>query len=66
MNFKPRTSREINQHRIEVLLKKVKKGVMSKQEASQELNERFRRLMKDNIGMYEELHPKYIKLYKTL
>jgi hypothetical protein len=66
MNYKPRTSREINQHRIEMLLKSVKKGNRSKEEAAQELNERFERLQGENIGMYEELHPKYIKLYKTL
>jgi hypothetical protein len=66
MSFRPRTSREINLHRIEVLLKKVESLKMSKQEASKELNQRFKRLQEDNIGMYDDLYPKYIKLFKTL
>jgi len=64
--YKPRTCNEINQFRIETLLKKVRKGTMSKQEAASELNERFKRLQKENIGMYDEMYPKYINLFKTL
>ena len=64
--YKPKSSSEINQHKIEVLLKRVKKGITSKQEAAGDLNSRFKRLMNDNIGMYDELYPKYINLFKMV
>ena len=63
MAYKPRTSSEINLHRIEVNLKKIKNGTISVQEAA--LNKRFERLRKDNIGMYEDLYPKYIQIVKN-
>ena len=66
MSFTPKTSREINIHRIEVMLKKVRKQTVSKQDVSADLNQRFRRLQQDDQLTYDELYPKYIKLFKTL
>jgi len=66
MSFKPRTSKEINIHRIEVLLKKVRKNLMSKLEATKELNQRFTRLQADDILTYDDLYPQYLNLFKSL
>lgn len=62
MSFKPRTSSEINLFNIEKTLKKINNGKMTLNEASEDLNWRFGRLKTDNIGMYEELYPKYITI----
>ena len=64
MSFKPRTSNEINLFHIEKTLKKINNGKMSLIEASSDLNYRFERLKKENIGMYEELYPKYMTIAK--
>ena len=66
MSFAPKTSREINIHRIEVMLKKVKKLVITKQEVATDLNDRFRRLQQEDQLTYDELYPKYINLFKTI
>jgi hypothetical protein len=66
MSFSPKTSREINIHRIKVMLKKVKKQEVTKQEVSADLNQRFRRLQQDDELTYDELYPKYIKLFKAI
>lgn len=62
MGYQPRTASEINLFKIETSLKKINKGQMTINEASSDLNWRFGRLKKDNIGMYEELHPKYLTM----
>jgi len=59
-----KSSSEINQSHIESMLKKVKKGTLTKQEAAGDLNKRFMRLKNDNIGMYDDLYPVYINLFK--
>ena len=64
MSFKPRTSSEINLFNIERSLSKLKKGTVSPNEVSKDLNWRFGRLKNDNIGMHEELYPKYVDLMK--
>jgi hypothetical protein len=64
--YKPKTCTEINLNNIERLMKKVKKGILTKQETATDLNNKFARLKGQNIGMYDELYPKYIKLFKTL
>ena len=66
MGYKPKTSQEINLHKIETTLKKVKQKKIPKIDAAKILNKRFVRLESENIGMYEELYPKYIKLFKIL
>ena len=62
--WKPRTCEEINIHMIETSFKKLKKGQMSLKQAN--LNKRFDKLKRDNIGMWEELYPKYIQLAREL
>jgi hypothetical protein len=64
MAYQPRTSNEINIHKIDTLMKKVRKGSMAKTEATKELNQRFTRLQGENIGMYEEMYPKYLTLMR--
>lgn len=63
MAYKPRTSSEINLNRIEVGLKQLEKGLAKPRDL--QLNNRFDRLKKDNIGMWEELYPKYIQIVKV-
>jgi hypothetical protein len=65
MAYKPRTSSEINIHKIEVAFKKLNKGVVLPRDVATELNKRFDRLEKDNIGMYEDLYPKYIQIMRS-
>lgn len=62
MSYKPRTSAELNQYHIEKTLKKLKNGGVSIQECG--LNRRFDRLREQNIGMWEELYPKYISIVR--
>lgn len=62
--YKPRTANEYNIFHINRLLKSIKKGKISVRDAK--LNERFDRLKKSNVGMYEELYPQYINLVKGL
>jgi hypothetical protein len=64
MSYRGLSAREINLEIIKNLMKKVKKGKLTKQEAAKELNQRFKRLKKENIGMYDEYYPKYIQLFK--
>jgi hypothetical protein len=61
---KPRTSLEFNIHHIKRLSKLIAVGKITLKEAG--LNERFSRLKLDNLGMYEEMYPKYIEMVKTL
>ena len=64
MAYKPRTSNEINMHKIETLMKKVRKKLIPKTEATKEVNQRFTRLQTENIGMYDEMYPKYLTLMR--
>jgi hypothetical protein len=66
MNYRGLTAREINLEIIKKTLNNVSKGKLTKQEVAKELNKRFERLKTENVGMYEEYYPKYIKIYKTL
>jgi len=61
---RPRTAAEYNIQHIKKLLKKVKVKTVTKLEATPELNRRFTRLEGENIGMYEEMYPEYINLFK--
>lgn len=61
---RPETSSEINIRLIKKLLKHVKIQKITKKEATSELNRRFDRLEKENIGMFEEMYPKFIKQFK--
>jgi len=65
MNYgRPRTASEYNIQHIKRLMKKVKTKKVTKLEASEELNRKFARLKGENIGMYEEMYPEYINLFK--
>jgi hypothetical protein len=61
--YQPRTSSEINIHRIQTALKKIKNRTLTVQEAS--LDKRFQRLKKVNPYMYEELYQEYINIVKA-
>jgi hypothetical protein len=61
---KPKTASEYNIQHINRILKHVKIQKITKMEAVPELTKRFARLETENIGMYEELYPKFINLAK--
>ncbi len=58
------TSSEINLHRIEVGLKKLKKKQATTKELK--LNKRFERLKEDNPMMWDEMYPKYIETVRQM
>lgn len=60
--YKPAS--EINQTRIEQAIKKLGKKTVKPRDIQDEMNRRFDRLTNDNIGMYDELYPKYITAVK--
>ena len=62
--YKPRTAREINELKIRLMLKKLEKRTVAPADVAGELNKRFERLKGENIGMYEELRPRYISISK--
>lgn len=62
MSYKPRTSAELNQFHIERGLLKLKRKQITVQEC--DLNRRFDRLKRDNVGMWEELYPKYVEIVR--
>jgi len=64
MTFKPRTSSEINQFRIEQMLKKLKNKTITVQEAG--LKKRFERLKKSNPLIWEDLYPQYVEIVRHL
>ncbi len=64
MGYRGLSAREVNLEIIKNTMKKVSKGKLTKQETAKELNQRFERLKKENIGMYDEYYPKYIQLFK--
>ena len=64
MGYRPTTSKEINLFKIENGLKRLKKGTITVKYAA--LNKRFDRLKTENVGMWEELYPKYIQIVKDL
>jgi hypothetical protein len=65
MNYnKPRTASEFNIQHINKLLKHITIKKVTRAECESELDKRFSRLEKENIGMYEEMLPKYLKLTK--
>ena len=62
--YRPRTSEEYNIFHIERGMRKLKKGEITTKEAN--LNSRFDKLKEQNIGMYEELYPKYIRIVRNM
>lgn len=58
MGYAPKTSSEINLHRVERMVKKVKTTNLTVSEG-EELERRFNRLKKDNEGMYIDLRHQY-------
>lgn len=64
MNFRPRTSSEINIFRIERNLKKLKDRTITVQEAG--LNKRFDRLKRDNPWMWDDLYPRYVEIVRSI
>lgn len=62
--MKPYTASEYNISHIKKILKQIKEGTVSVKDSG--LNARFDRLQKENIGMYEELYPKYISTVRSL
>jgi hypothetical protein len=62
MSFKPKTSAEINLHRIKTILKKIERNEISVQGCG--LNKWLERLKIENELDYEEMNAKYISLAK--
>lgn len=62
--WKPRTCEEITIYTIEMSSKKLEKGLMTFKQAN--LNKWFAKLKVQNVGMWEEMYPKYIELARKL
>jgi len=60
----PRTSEEYNIKNIQVALRKIEKGLLSVKEAK--LSDKFERLHEENVGMWEELYPEYIRVVNKI
>lgn len=64
MQYKPKTSLELNVFHIKKGIKQIKNGEMEVKGCG--LNKRFTKLQQESIAWYEDLHPKYIEAVKNL
>jgi len=62
MEYKPRTSLELNIFHIERILKNMKRGETLTQKEYEALKNRFNRLKKQSEAWYEDLADKYKKI----